>query len=234
MRQQNDLENRRRIGILGGTFDPPHRGHVNVAINAVNSGIVDEVWIMVSPENPFKRDMERSPASERVEMCRVLLRSLRLEDKVKVSDFELSLPLPSYMINTLTALRREHAECDFRLIIGEDNLENFDKWRDSERIVREFGLIVYPRDNDSVLSGISSGCNSSRVSSAESDSKVKRYCSDYITDNCVILKDVPRFTVSSTYLRRIAAENNLSDNDELSQLTSPELARFIRNHHLYG
>ncbi|MDE5552307.1 MAG: hypothetical protein K2I91_03810, partial [Muribaculaceae bacterium] len=190
------------------------------------------------PENPFKRDMERTSAAVRVVMCRILVRSLEQEDRVRVSDFELSLPLPSYMINTLTALRREYADHDFKLIIGADNLDDFDKWRESDRIKREFGLIVYPRDNDmaasdTLLAG-TSGANPERTSLSECPG----YPTERNSDNCFILKDAPRVTVSSTYLRQLARRQSSGDfssgPDELSLLTSPELAAYIRSEMLYG
>ncbi len=211
---------------MGGTFDPPHRGHLNVAVNAVRSGVVDEVWLMVSPKNPFKSGKKISPAEDRVRMCRMLVACPRLEDdaavedckiltdnKIKVSDFELSLPLPSYMINTLSSLKREHPDCDFRLIIGSDNLKDFSRWRDSERIRSEFGLIVYPRYGFPTQSG-QIAANSHRK-------------------EIVILDEVPLVDISSTQLRAYATEGPIGY-AKLEEMTSPEVAHYIISHKLYN
>ncbi|MDE5774557.1 MAG: nicotinate (nicotinamide) nucleotide adenylyltransferase [Muribaculaceae bacterium] len=196
---------RRRIGILGGTFDPPHRGHINVAVGAVEAGAADEVWMMVSPENPFKSGVKRSPARQRLLMCRMLVDDLAVGDIVKVSDFELSLPTPSYMINTLTGLRNNFPQYQFRLIIGADNLDDFDKWRESERILREYGLIVYPRDNEL---------------DASSDPAI------------ITLTGLPRVDVSATMIRQLASRHDVSA-DNLASLTSDELARYILREGIY-
>ena len=141
------------VGIFGGTFDPMHRGHLSVAMNAIASGSVDEVWMMISPENPFKHGFLITPAPLRVEMARLLVGSMKAGASVKVSDFELSLPTPTYAITTLRALRRANPDCRFRQIVGADNVADFDKWRESDAILRDFGLIVYPRPGYNVRPG---------------------------------------------------------------------------------
>lgn len=212
---------------MGGTFDPPHCGHLNVAVNAVRSGAVDEVWLMVSPENPFKSGKKISPAEDRVRMCRMLVESAGLEnDEVKVSDFELSLPLPSYMINTLSALRLKYPRYDFRLIIGSDNLKDFSRWRDSERIRSEFGLIVYPREGYPAWQS-----DGDYTVAASADSANQKVC-DHDRKEIVILEEVPLVDVSSTQLRAYATSG--SDGiAKLEEMTTPEVARYIISNKLY-
>ncbi|MDE7381828.1 MAG: nicotinate (nicotinamide) nucleotide adenylyltransferase [Muribaculaceae bacterium] len=132
----------KRIGIYGGTFDPPHIGHLRVAQGALASGMVDEVWMMVSPRNPLKLENDISADSVRLEMCQLAVESI---PNIRVSDFEFNLPVPSFTITTLETLKKEYPENTYLLIIGEDNFDNLGKWKEPERILSEFGIIIYPR-----------------------------------------------------------------------------------------
>lgn len=134
---------RRRVGVFGGSFNPVHSGHIELARGVVSSGLVDEVWLVMSPLNPFKAGADDlAPDADRLAMLR-----LAVEDypDLHVSDIELSMPRPSYTVNTLERLARENPATDFRLIIGADNWVAFDRWRDPETILRRFPPIVYPR-----------------------------------------------------------------------------------------
>lgn len=131
------------IGILGGSFNPVHIGHLMLASYLSQFTSLDEVWLTLSPLNPLKAE-----ASELIpDMSR--LRMLSIAGKqapgVGVCDIELSMPRPSFTINTLDLLRRRYPRRRFKLIIGSDNWRIFDKWRDYERILSEYGVIVYPR-----------------------------------------------------------------------------------------
>ena len=131
-----------RIGVYCGSFDPIHTGHAMVANSLAQYGGLDEVWLMVSRHNPLK--VGRDPASEphRLAMVKLVAEGC---SRVVASDFEFSLPVPSYTYVTLCRLRERFPQHKFVLIIGSDNWHNFNRWRDSESILREFGLIVYPR-----------------------------------------------------------------------------------------
>lgn len=130
------------IGIYGGSFDPIHMGHAIVANFVSQCNVVDEVWLMVSKRNPLKSHGTFASDSDRMEMARMVAKKCK---NVKVSDLEMSMPVPSYTIDTLLELKKRYPENDFKIIIGSDNLENFRKWKNSERIIKEFGLIIYPR-----------------------------------------------------------------------------------------
>ena len=131
-----------RIGVYGGSFDPIHTGHAMLANYISQSGIVDEVWLMVSRLNPLKKGMY--PASDEHRLNMALLAAAGCKG-VKASDFEFSLPLPSYTYTTLCRLRESYPEHTFSLIIGSDNWHEMKRWRDPEKIISEFGIIIYPR-----------------------------------------------------------------------------------------
>ena len=132
------------IGVFGGSFNPVHAGHISLAREVVARKLADKVVMVLSPLNPLKED----PASLiddylRMEMLRIAcLPYPRLE----VSDIELSMPRPSYTIDTLRRLAASNPGDSFRLVIGADNWECFDRWKDYREILRDFHPIVYPRE----------------------------------------------------------------------------------------
>lgn len=130
------------IGIYSGSFDPIHTGHAMVANYVGQWGCVDEVWLMVSRQNPLKRGMMPEADHHRMRMAELVAEKCV---GVKASDFELSLPSPSYTYVTLCKLREAYPEHKFKLIIGSDNWLNLGRWRDADKIIREFGLVIYPR-----------------------------------------------------------------------------------------
>ena len=132
-----------RTGIFGGSFNPIHIGHTALAAYICEQGLVDEVWLMVSPQNPLKRNMELLDEDERLVMVKLAVAPY---PKLKACDFEFHLPRPSYTYHTLQALREAYPDREFSLIIGEDNWQNFHRWYRSEDILRETSIIVYPRE----------------------------------------------------------------------------------------
>ena len=135
-----------RIGIFGGSFNPIHYGHVAVARGVLASGLVDEVWLMVSPRNPLKREADLMPNRRRLSLARKAVEGI---DGVKVSDFEMHLPVPSYTYLTLRRLREEYPDAAFSLVIGADNWLAFSRWAHPEEILLTTPIIIYPRrDSD--------------------------------------------------------------------------------------
>ena len=129
------------IAIYSGSFNPIHNGHLAIAEAALASGW-DEVWMVVSPQNPHKNDEELWPFDDRYKMVELAIGKVK---KIKVSDCENFLPRPSYTINTLEYLHNMYLHHHFSLLIGGDNLQIFHLWKDYQRIIDSFGLIVYPR-----------------------------------------------------------------------------------------
>lgn len=133
-----------KIAIYSGSFNPVHNGHLAVAEAALADGF-DEVWLLVSPQNPHKNETDLWPFEERLKMVELALLNV---PKVKVSDCENNLPRPSYTINTLDFLQKIYPQHQFKLLIGEDNLLKFHLWKDYRRIIDSFGLVIYPRSSD--------------------------------------------------------------------------------------
>ncbi len=131
------------IGILGGSFNPVHVGHMMLASYMCHFGGFDEVWLMLSPLNPLKvNSSELIPDVTRLKMLEIAIGNT---PGIQVCDIELSMPRPSYTVNTLRYLAKRYPRHTFRLIIGSDNWKIFSQWKDSEMILSEFGVVIYPR-----------------------------------------------------------------------------------------
>lgn len=132
-----------KIGILGGSFNPVHIGHLMIASYLVQWGYVDKVWLTLSPLSPMKKDSaELIPDIKRLAMLNAAIKNA---SDIDVCDIELSLPTPSFTINTLQTLDAAYPGKKFKLIIGSDNWAIFDKWRSAPQILDKYGVIVYPR-----------------------------------------------------------------------------------------
>ena len=142
-----------KIGIYGGSFNPVHFGHVGLAKWVIEHTDLDELWLMVSPNNPLKDAGILAPEKERLAAVREAIKGI---PGVKASDFEFSLPRPSYTANTMRELQKHFPEYEFTLVIGEDNLAIFDKWREYEYILANFRIFVYPRTSSRQTGGVAS------------------------------------------------------------------------------
>lgn len=131
-----------KIGIFSGSFNPIHIGHLALANYLCEYEQIDEVWFVVSPHNPLKNSDDLQNEQQRLEWTKQAVADY---PKFKVSDIEFDLPKPSYTIQTLHALRGKYPENDFTLIIGADNWNCFDQWRDYKTILSEFPILIYPR-----------------------------------------------------------------------------------------
>tara|TARA_B100000809_G_scaffold4361_1_gene4617 strand:- start:38551 stop:39126 length:576 start_codon:yes stop_codon:yes gene_type:complete len=131
------------IGLYFGTFNPIHVGHLIIANHMVENSDLDEVWMVVTPHNPFKKKATLLDNHQRYEM---VYQATEEYPKIKPSDIEFQLPQPSYTINTLVHIQEKHPDCQFSLIMGEDNLQGLHKWKNHKEIIKNHHIYVYPRN----------------------------------------------------------------------------------------
>jgi len=129
-------------GLLFGSFNPIHIGHLALANYLLEYAPFDELWFIVSPQNPFKDENDLAPPHHRLEMAKIATQE---EPRFWASDVEFHMPRPSYTIHTLRKLSESHPSHIFSLIIGSDNLRTIERWTESKEILAQFPLAVYPR-----------------------------------------------------------------------------------------
>jgi nicotinate-nucleotide adenylyltransferase len=166
------------VGLYFGSFNPIHIGHLIVAQAVLEQAGLDEVWFVVSPQNPLKKNKNLLHEFDRYDMVNLAIED---NDRFKVSDIEFNMPRPSYTIDTLTYLSEKHQGQRFKLIIGGDNMAIMPKWKNSEKIIEDFGLIVYPRPG------------------SESVNTVQHRNISYI--------NAPLLDISATYIRKCIRQN---------------------------
>lgn len=146
---------KKKVGIFGGSFNPIHTGHIALAKSLCQQAGLDEVWLMVSPMNPFKKEATDLLTDKlRLEMAE---QAVADEPKLKACDYEFHMPKPSYTWHTLQALSQDFPNVDFTLLIGGDNWASFDKWFHHKDILSHYPIVVYPRkgcDIGKVPSGV--------------------------------------------------------------------------------
>lgn len=130
------------IGIFGGSFNPVHIGHMQVASYLAQWGYVDEVWLTLSPRNPLKEPGDLIPDMKRLTMLSIALKG---SENLDICDIELTMPRPNYTVNTLRQLKEMYPDFHFKLIVGSDNWRIFQRWKEPQVILDEFGVIVYMR-----------------------------------------------------------------------------------------
>ncbi|PCJ28532.1 MAG: nicotinic acid mononucleotide adenylyltransferase [Flavobacteriales bacterium] len=130
------------IGLYFGTYNPVHVGHLIIANHMVDYTNLDQVWLVVSPQNPLKSKASLLADYHRLAIVRVAVEN---NNKLKASNIEFDLPKPSYTIDTLSYIQEKYPDHSFSLIMGEDNLRTFHKWKNYEEILNNHSIYVYPR-----------------------------------------------------------------------------------------
>lgn len=135
----------KKVGLFFGSFNPIHVGHLILANHFVEQTDLEEVWFVVTPQNPFKLKQSMLDNRQRLEL---VYRACEHYPKMHPSDIEFNLPTPNYTVDTLVRLKEKHPTHQFKLLVGRDNLQRFHKWKNHEIILEEYGLFVYPRKVD--------------------------------------------------------------------------------------
>lgn len=197
-----------RIGLFFGTFNPIHVGHLIIANHMIQNTNLDQVWLVLTPQNPLKQK-----SSLLADFHRLMLVREAIDDnlKLKASDVEFKLKKPNYTIHTLTHLLEQYPQHEFSLIMGEDNLRNLQKWYNYMQILENHKLYVYPR----------------ALTDSEKESQLKT--SDFHSHNNVIFcADVPMMNISSTYIR-----NAIKQRKDVSYLLTEPVKKYVEEMNFY-
>ena len=178
------------IAVYSGSFNPIHKGHLQLAEYVIDQQLTDEVWLVVSPCNPLKEQKELIDHFLRLDM---VIAAISNRKGIKASDVEFDMPVPSYSIDTLNVLSKMYPEHTFTLLIGSDNALVFDKWKDYQRIIDENEIWIYPRPGSFVdKSTLPTSVKLTNVPEID-------ICSTFIRDGIKQGKDVRYFMHPAVY-----------------------------------
>lgn len=133
-----------KIGLYFGSFNPIHTGHLIIATHIINNTALDEVWFVVSPQNPFKKSAGLLNEQHRLALVKIAIEG---ETKLKASNAEFKLPKPSYTIDSLVYLSEKYTGHTFSVIMGSDSFQNINKWKNYEQILSNYNIYIYLRLN---------------------------------------------------------------------------------------
>lgn len=192
---------KKKVGLYFGTFNPIHLGHIIIANHIVEFSDLDEVWLVVTPHNPFKKKNSLLENHHRLEMVYLACEGY---PKLKPCDVEFRLPQPNYTVVTLAKLEEDHPSLEFSLIMGEDNLKSFHKWKNYEVILERHKVYVYPR-----ISAV--------------------LANDQFKDHPGIIRvEAPVIEISSTFIR-----NAIKEGKNIIPLLNPKVWEYIDKMNFY-
>ena len=201
----------KKIGLYFGTFNPIHVGHLIIANHMLDYTDLNEVWLVVSPENPFKKKQSMLADYHRLALVRVAIEN---NPRLRASNIEFDLPKPSYTINTLTYLKEKYPNHDFGLIMGEDNLRTFHKWKNFEQILENNSLYIYPR----ILTDEEKESNEGSINNQN----------DLFTHPKVTICNAPVMKVSSSFIRKAIREKK-----DVQYLLTENVYNYVQEMHFY-
>jgi nicotinate-nucleotide adenylyltransferase len=199
-----------KVGLYFGTFNPVHVGHLIIANFMADYTDLDQVWLTVSPQNPLKVKSSMLPDYHRLSLVRIAIED---NPRLVASDIEFHLPKPSYTIQTLTFLQEKYPQHEFSLIMGEDNLRTFHKWKHHDKIIAEHKLYVYPR--------VLTEGEMEELNEYLAESPLKAHPN-------VILCDAPVMKVSSTFIRKA-----IRDKKDVRYLLTDPVYKYVKEMHFY-
>jgi nicotinate-nucleotide adenylyltransferase len=194
-----------KIGILGGSFNPPHKDHLNIALELLNKKIVDKVIFIPNIYNPLGK--QSIDATKRLEMIKLMIMN---NPNLEVSDIEINKTTQNYTYQTLDELKSIYPNDDIMLIIGSDNLNIIDKWMKCDYILNNYKVIVVNRNDDHLFEVIN-------------NPKISRY-----KDNIIPVVLLNNLNISSTLIR-----NLLLNKSDVSKFIDNSVYKYIINNNLY-
>ena len=194
-----------KIGLYFGSFNPVHIGHMAIAGFMTEFAGLDQVWFVVSPQNPLKKKDTLLADHHRLYMAQLAIGD---NDRIKASDIEFKLPVPSYTIDTLTYLREKYDKNEFCLVMGEDNLYTLHKWKNAGELVDRYPIYVYPRP--------------------DSKKPVSSILDEILADADIHKIDAPLMEISSTFIR-----NGIKKGRDMSYFLPPAVWKYIKEMHFY-
>lgn len=195
------MKSSKKIGLYFGTFNPIHIGHLIIANHMVEFSDLDEVWFVVTPHNPLKKKKTLLEDHHRLAMVRIAVEDY---PKLQASNVEFDLPQPNYTVNTLAYLEEKYPSQKFCLIMGEDNLKSFRKWKNYDVILERYSIYVYPR--------ISEGTVETQFQNHEKIKKV----------------DAPIIELSSTFIRK-----EIKSGKNIRPMLSAEVWKYLDEMNFY-
>ena len=199
------------IGLYFGTYNPVHVGHLIIANHMVDYTQLDQVWLVVSPQNPLKEKASLLADYHRLAIVRVAVEN---NNKLKASNIEFDLPKPSYTVDTLTYIQEKHPEHSFSIIMGEDNLRTFHKWKNYEEILNNHSIYVYPR-------------------ALTEQERLEQDTSENLDNQ---FKDHPRITMCDAPVMKVSASfirNAIKENKDVQYLLSEPVFEYVKEMHFY-
>ncbi|MFN8211527.1 MAG: nicotinate (nicotinamide) nucleotide adenylyltransferase [Bacteroidales bacterium] len=194
-----------RTGLYFGSFNPIHIGHIAIAGYMTEYAGLDQLWFVVSPQNPLKKKETLLADHQRLHMVNLAIGD---NDKLKASDIELKMPVPSYTVNTLTYLKEKFPGNEFILVMGEDNLYTLHKWKNADELVSNNKILVYPRPGAQ---------------------RPPHVMLDHLIEKAKIkFVDAPLMQISGTFIR-----NGIKAGKEMSYFLPPPVWKYIQEMHFY-
>lgn len=195
----------KQIALFFGSFNPIHVGHLIIGNYIANQEFIDECWFVVSPQNPFK---EKSSLLKDYHRLAMVNEAIEGNTKLKSCDIEFNLPKPSYTIDSLTFLKEKYPNYNFSIVMGEDNLKSFHKWKNYEIILRDYQVVVYPR----IYEGSNDKANLEVVTHK----------------NVRVLQDIPVMSISASFIRK-----SIKQNKSIKYLVTEPVRKYIDQMNFY-